>query len=133
MKYRDFMEAGLKTIRFEIGGFSIDDAARACHTSIRTYKKWESTRKYPPWVKSVLLAKAGIIQDTGFEGWQFVKGKLCSPEGYEFSAGEIRAMIYRYALIAELKYQLRLKDGSARDGNYSNVVIFPGNERKDSF
>jgi len=133
MKYGDFMEAGLKTIRFEIGGFSIEEAAAACHTSARTYKKWETTKNHPTWAKSILLCKAGILQDKGFQGWRIYEGKLISPEGYEFSSGEIRSIIYQYALIAELENQLRSKDQFGKvDDCYNNVIIFPRNKKRDS-
>jgi hypothetical protein len=119
------MDTGLYTLRFERLGFSIDKAAEVCHTSSRTYKKWEKTGKFPPWVKSVLLANSGYIFHSGFEGWRVLEAKLHSPEGYQFSGGEIRSIIYLYAHIAELKKQLRLEERFSTVDDYSNVILFP--------
>ena len=48
-----------------------------------------------------------IIEEKPFEGWAINDGLLWTPENVGFSPGEIRAIQYRHALIAELQRQLR--------------------------
>lgn len=43
------------------------------------------------------------LQGSEWEGWVFREGKFLSPEGKSFGVGEIRALPYTYARIAELE------------------------------
>ena len=53
----------------------------------------------------------------GWMGWRFAQGKLWSPEGHGFSAGDIRALPYVHALAAEYirenRYHGKLRAGSS--------------------
>lgn len=78
----------------------------------RTYERWLSGRSRIPFMAYELLriVVAGQLPATGkdWHGWRFYDGKLFSPEGVAYAEGEIRAILYQYALIRELKLQLRL-------------------------
>lgn len=73
------------------------------------------------------------LNNEGFEGWHIINGFLVSPENIEYSAGEIRSIQYLYALIAELKTQLRKIPVQHGGYDYSNVVPFPDINARDTF
>ena len=67
------------------------------------------------------------IRNDGFKGWVIKGDQLISPENVIYSSGEIRSIQYLYAIIADLKLQLRLNEKEVVQGgyDYSNVIAFP--------
>ena len=65
------------------------------------------------------------IRNDGFKGWIIKGDQLISPENIIYTSGEIRSIQYLYAIIAELKKQLREKEVLQGGYDYSNVIPFP--------
>lgn len=78
-----------------IACMSIEDVAAACGVKPGTVKLWESGKaKTPPYVDKVIQFKSGFLPHTGWEGWRFWRGELWAPEGYHYTAGDIRAIFW---------------------------------------
>ena len=91
--------------RFGCGGLSIQQAADLVGVSKRTYRRWE-LGKAPIRLAAfrlIKLAASGYLPDPAWQDWRFYQGALYSPERVKFMPGEIRALPYLHALIAELR------------------------------
>lgn len=62
-------------------------------------------------VYRLILSRAGWLP-APFEGWSIGQGKLWTPEGVALDPGEIKALPYYYAMIAELKRRLAQLEGT---------------------
>jgi transcriptional regulator with XRE-family HTH domain len=119
---RDITPDELTRVRFELGGFTQDQAAQICAVDRSTYRRWERGAARIPAAAFRLLhfhANGFPIGDRAWSGWRFHRGRLYSPENVGFDPGEIRALPYLYALVAELT---RETPGDL-DG-YANVLPF---------
>lgn len=93
-------------------GLTLAAAALACGVTVRTFTRWERGRA-PILAHQVLGWHAhGVpIVASGFAGFRFgPDGRLYTPEGAPISAGELRALPYTRALIAD--YQRRQAPGA---------------------
>lgn len=101
-------------------GLNRETAAALFCRSVRTIERWKD--QPPPCAKDILILLAGHlgIIHKDWEGWKIDRqGMLWTTEGWSLGHGEIRALPYRYALIAELKRQLREEP---KNVDFSNVV-----------
>ena len=91
--------------RFICGGLSVDQACSLTGVSRTTYKRWEAgtQRITLAAFRLIKYLVAGYIQSEEWKNWRFINDGLYSPEDVRFSPGEIRALPYLHALIAELK------------------------------
>jgi transcriptional regulator with XRE-family HTH domain len=73
-----------------------NQVCRLLDVHVTTVKRWRTGKTpLPPAVALALRAAAGDILDKEWRGWGFLKGKLVSPEGEEFTPGNLRAIRYR--------------------------------------
>ena len=79
-------------------------AAELCGVTLRTWQRWECSTNPPKAVRELIRLHAGYLPL--WSGWQVRCGLLWSPEGVCFAEGELRALPFRYALLAELEKQL---------------------------
>ena len=90
---------------------TIQEAADLCGIHRTTFERQENgSSKVNTTVFRLLLMRGGWLPDE-FEGWKIGQGMLWSPEDVSFSPGEIRSLPYLYALIAELKRELKKANG----------------------
>jgi hypothetical protein len=87
--------------------FSNADAARFCGVSPHTYRRWRRDRA-PRWAVRLLAIRAGVMPWPGWSGWEVSNGLLFPPGMTRggLSAGDVLALPYLQALIAEQRRQL---------------------------
>lgn len=84
--------------------------AAALGVSLRTARRFKAAGKLPfPYALMWELLGAGNLGAAfpEWRGWIVRAGQLVSPEGWTFSAGEVRAMPLRYAQLRELEHIAR--------------------------
>ena len=99
---------------------SIESAAELCGVSPRTIRSWEKCGA-PAYAINSLKLSAGFPFGDMWQGWRFADGLFWSPEGVSFTAGEIRAIPYHHALIAEIS---RNAKPAISAPDYDNVLAF---------
>lgn len=72
-------------------GISAKEIARICRVSLKTAQRWKSGQTVPPKSALMILQRDLGCLDSHWGGWQLRGGKLYSPEGWEFSPGDILA------------------------------------------
>lgn len=94
-------------------GLSQAAAAELLGVNVRTLKRWEHGRARIP--RAVCLSLALLYGDLGavmegWEGWRlrWERRAIVAPNGYTFTQGEMLALPYTYALLAEYQRQDRL-------------------------
>ncbi len=89
--------------------------------STRSMHRWQ--HRTPQNAVNLLIIKAGFLGalSVKWDGWRLFDGKLWTPSGWSIEAGEIMALPYQYALIAE--YRRLLGDRSMdQDAPLRNVT-----------
>jgi len=75
---------------------------------LTTAKRWKRTRRYPRvlglLIRLCVEGQLGAIARQ-WDGWSIRGNKLVSPEGWEFTPGEIRSIPFMHAQVAA--YQAR--------------------------
>lgn len=110
---------------------------RICHflgIDRRTLARWESGRHRIPRMALIALAvgaagELDAIADThgAWAGWRIIRDQLVSPENVVFTPGDLRALPYLWALLAEFRRQRREAADAEIPGlgtEFSNVVPF---------
>ena len=89
--------------RCVIGFISKAKAANLCGVDRRTWRRWESGQTYMPravwgWFQA---ATGGGFAAGGpkWDGWNFYRGEICTPEGISFKPGEIRSIPFLFRQI----------------------------------
>jgi hypothetical protein len=89
--------------RCVIGFISKAKAADLCGVDRRTWRRWESGQTYMPravwgWFQA---ATGGGFAAGGpkWDGWNFYRGEICTPEGISFKPGEIRSIPFLFRQI----------------------------------
>jgi len=102
--------ATLQDVR-QHGGISREQAAAVCGVCSKTYQRWETGRARVPWAAYQLLRILALGElpaaGTAWDGWRFFQDKLCTPEGWALSAGEIRALRWLLQLKAAINTDRR--------------------------
>jgi transcriptional regulator with XRE-family HTH domain len=81
-------------------------AADLCGIHRTTYERQENGKsRVNVTVYRLILTRAGWLP-APLEGWSIGQNKLWTPEGVALDPGEIKALPYYYAMIAELKRRL---------------------------
>lgn len=131
----DCSAAGFKAARFEHARLSQADAATVLGVNLKTLKRWEAGTARAP--RAAVLALHLLGGDLGaiwpeWAGWRLdAPGKaLVAPNGYRFDHGEMMALPYQYALVAEL--QRKAGRGASLPVDTGNVRPFPGVTRADA-
>lgn len=97
-----------------LGGFANYGAvalAELALTSVRSARRWIRTGLAPTivmrWLQFKVCAQLAVIHPK-WEGWTLRRdGKLHSPEGFQFTPDELRAMPLRYQEISALRLEIR--------------------------
>lgn len=114
------------------GGMTPNDARALCGVSRRTWGRWMRGLARVPRSALLLLriCAQGELPAAGpeWDGWRFYRGALLTPEGVEVKPGEIRAMPYLWALVAELQREKAGKSGI--DIGIGPVKVVPLNPRQ---
>lgn len=92
--------------------YGIDARRIAALTGVHlsTARRWKRTRKHPRWVAPFLaMALEGDLSPIAREwrGWILREDRLVSPEGWSFSAGEIRSVPFLRAQVRTYQQQQR--------------------------
>lgn len=93
-------------------GLSKQQAAELCDTHRTTWARWEcGSQKMPRAVWGWFRAATSGVDLAGggkdWEQWCFWKGALCSPEGLEFTPGQIRSLPVLWQRIRAMEAQIR--------------------------
>lgn len=92
------MDYDLYHLRWVQAGLSKEKTAELCGVSIRKYNNWESGRsKCPNFVYLLLKAYgAGHIPSLSrhWEGWRFINDELWSPNGVNYTSGDINSLFW---------------------------------------
>lgn len=105
----------LMRLRWEIAGWSKQQAADLLGVSLNHYQKWESGRapipKYA--IKLIKAYACGFLPEV--PGWRCINGSLFTPNNDVITIGQVQAIPYYLAHIAALKMELRkhLNSGTA--------------------
>lgn len=84
--------------------------ASACGVSVRTATRWKAKRRAPAWATRAvrLLVDCELAPvSADWQGWRIAGGELVSPEGERFAPGDVRAIPWRRAQLAELERAAR--------------------------
>lgn len=76
----------------------------------RTARRWVAARRIPePWRRWFAVALQGDLGTAwpDWRGWKMDAGALYSPEGWQFSRGELCALPFEYQRAAALADELR--------------------------
>lgn len=104
-----------------------DTAADICGCHRTTYSRMESgSSKVNVSCFRLIMMVAGWLP-APFEGWSIGQGKLWTPEDVSFEPGEIRAIPYLYAIIAD--YERELGIPNRQPAVAANVVPFKRKEK----
>lgn len=109
---------------------TIDQAADLAGVTRRTYQRQEHGHsRIHPAIYRLFMARCGFMPDPAWRGWFIGQGKIWTPENWGIEPGELRALPYRYALIAELERQVRDRDKekalvAMQRPELSNVIPF---------
>ena len=105
--------------------FSLEDAARFCGVSPHTYRRWRSDRRPPLCAVRLLAIRAGYLPWPDWHGWE-MSGGLLFPPGMTrggIAPGEVLALPYLHALIAEQRRELQeLRTSSAEANSKARAV-----------
>lgn len=99
----------------ELFRFSVKDIARLCQVSERTVQRWLDATRCPP-APAIILLRALLEADLGlfdpaWSGWVVKRGKLCSPENWIATPGEVRALQMLEAHIQAQRHEIfQLRD-----------------------
>lgn len=105
---------------------TIDACARLCGVTVSTVQRWIAANRAPAAVARLLSLYAGSMAALpgceAWQGWRVVAGSLWSPEGTEFTPGDLRALHW---------YRQRDDFKTRRDGARGVVVQFPITKREN--
>jgi hypothetical protein len=76
-----------------------------------TARRWKRAVRVPRWLETLVrVIREGSLAEisAAWDGWRIVGGELVSPEGVATTPGEIRAIPYTRALVAQYQGQQRL-------------------------
>lgn len=97
------------------GAWTHAEAAAVCGVDIKTFGRWmKAAHRMPTAARRLLLILTGF--DLGevhpsWRGWRMNRrGELSTPENDVFTAGDVRALPYTYALRDELLSRTRLQE-----------------------
>lgn len=81
-----------------------------CHAA--TARRWRAIGSCPPPVGRLLRILANrLLGSPGWRGWQLIDGELVSPENWRYTAGEVLALTFLRAQLANSETQLRTMRG----------------------
>jgi hypothetical protein len=99
-------------LRWRMAGMSYDKAAELCGIHRRTIKRWEQAGRCPVWFATFCRAYGGQVAAlrgaaASWDGWTLQNGLLFSPENISYSPYEINSMPWLWAMVADLRRELR--------------------------
>jgi Phage protein len=98
----------------ELYGIPVKEIARLCKVSLKTASRWKDGQTVPPAAARMILAGDLGALCAEWSGWKFIKGKLISPEGWEFSVGDVLAIPFLHGQVRVYQGELRkMKEMSA--------------------
>ncbi len=94
--------------RWVVGGLTKEEAADLCDVAKSTWYRWESgsgEMSRTAWAWFRLMTSGGDLSSMhkDWEGWSSFRGRLKSPGGDKFTAGQILAIPYMQQCIASYK------------------------------
>ena len=83
-----------------------------CGIHTRTIKRWEQAGRCPVWFEVVCRSMGGELAalrggSMKWDGWRLHGGDLVSPEGVTYSPYEINSIPWLWAMVADLRRELR--------------------------
>jgi hypothetical protein len=85
---------------------SVMALAAAGRVSLRTARRWKTSGRMPADRAPALVLRSDGLLDGLIEGWSGFRiepGRLTTPEGYSYTASELRALTLKLELLAELQ------------------------------
>jgi hypothetical protein len=86
----------------EVYGIPAAEIAALCGVDIATARRWKSGQSRVPMAARKLLAGDLSAFGHAWKGWKIVGGKLVSPEGWDYTPGEVLAIPFLRSQIAHL-------------------------------
>lgn len=87
---------------------TVPQAAELFDVAQRTWRAWErGERKVPRAVTLALQMRLGKLDAFDLPGWQASNGKIITPDGVEYTAGEINAIYWNEQLARTYKAEIR--------------------------
>lgn len=81
-----------------------------CHAA--TARRWRANGSLPPPVGRLLRILANRLSEApGWRGWQLINGELVSPENWRYTAGEVLALTFLRAQLADALATVRSMRG----------------------
>lgn len=107
-------------------GFTTERIMELCGVHPRTVKRWDKASRCPVWFVSMCGMYAGklsALRGTGecWEGWRVAGDHIVSPEGVTYSPYEINSIPWLWAMVADLRRELRLQNAPGTQ----QVLPFP--------
>jgi hypothetical protein len=93
------------------GRISADGLAKLTGAHITTARRWKRLPALPTWLCRLVrvLVDGELAEiDQAWDGWRIVAGELIAPEGWAFTAGEIRALPFMRQQLAHLQALQRI-------------------------
>lgn len=104
---------------------SKEEAAQLCGLHRTTYCRQESgDSRVSVTAYRLLLARGGWLPPP-FEGWKITQNMLWTPENVGYEPGEIQALPYMHAVIAELSSRLRQYEEQPAPAPEPSRVVVP--------
>lgn len=102
--------AQLLELKNLVSHLGANSAARTVGVHRTTLGRWLAGQVKPPRTALQVLRMAAFGQVVGmggqWEGWRFNDGLLWSPEGYQFTSGDLMAQVYERPLLKALRKQV---------------------------
>jgi len=98
----------METLAERLKSLTAQQIADLCQVDLATARRWRRQAICPPKSAQILLMAPGDLGwlDPAWGGWLLRKGLLISPEGWEATPGDVRAMQLKEAQVSALRRDL---------------------------
>jgi len=109
-----------------------DEAAKACGIHRTTYARQENdTARVSVAAYRLLILLGGHIPGNEWQGWRLSRGALHSPEGNEYTPGDLYAVHWLHQSVRFLRAELLEKTGEEYDQAWFHGYRFTGYEHQN--
>jgi hypothetical protein len=110
-------------------GIAAEQLVAITGVHLSTARRWKRRRRLPRWLQR--LVSLCVFGDLGqihraWSGWTLREKYLVSPEGWEFTFGEIRSIPFLHAQVAAYQARQRwIQQADWVDQRYVNPAVMP--------
>lgn len=94
----------------DLYGIPAAEIARLCGVDVATARRWKRGKSRIPKCARTLLVGDLSALDPAWRGWTLKAGKITSPEGWQYSPGEVLSLALLRQQIAHLEAERRRAD-----------------------